>query len=386
MKKKVLSVLCLLLCICCFVGCRTREDLIPKELGAPEGLWLYRGAERMRTDGSEREKLFTDIELDGEAYSEEDYTVGDYCYCTDTKTAFFTLHAGEGHYLYVYDYAEKTGKQMGRVEEWCTVYASEYYICFVGKNVKSLYSRDGVLLCEGMEGFEFTQDILYKYERSGEEDLLVWWKDGMLHSVPIAHWEGGSQHFYDGKLIYHFTDDGGIAIDTDTEEVFPIPYEGEFDECEGHDGVLWFLTRETRRYTEGSMSYSTNYSRFYRFTPSESSRFIDAFEGNGASLVSATDEEVCICLYDTKWYTSYWYYNIASGELTQGERQWPETDNSLTCGEYTFWWGYEPYGFMTGGKCYYLYRRHGDIVEIMQYAFEDEFHWSDRFFDDICEE
>ena len=375
-------------------GCRTREDLIPKELGAPEGLWLYRGAERMRTDGSDREPLFDEIELDGEIYTAEDYTVRHYDYCTDTKTVFFVLTMESGDYLYAYNYAEKSGKQLSEATEWYSCAISDFYICFKSSDgadiVQSLYLRDGTLICEGLKGFDLKQDILYKRERSEEGNSLVWWKDGVLHSVPIPDWEGYSDDFYDGEFLFHFTEDGGgLAVDVDTEEVYPISYEGSYRsessyESEAHGGVFWFITREVNYVMEGSLSYSEIYSHLYRFTTAGCERVYSFAEGIVA-LCSATDEAVYLCLYDAHWKTDYQYYDIASGGLKSGKLIKEPEDNTFTCGEYTFWTGYEHYGYF--GKCTYLYRRHGDKVEIMQYAFDGEFHFdlNDKFFDDICD-
>lgn len=406
--KKIFPILAILIVSLFLGGCVSEQDLIPKKRGEPEGLWLYLGSERMRTDGSERELLLDEVELDGETYTAKDYKVKNYLYCTDTKTIFFVLTVGESDYLYCYNYAEKWGKQLsGACESGgrhpyaiCAsgLHYSESYVCFESlqqqetETVTRLFLRDGTPVCEDMMNFQFSRDILYKFEKGEEGNTLTWWKDGDLHTVSTPAWEGNVKGFYDGAFIYHFEYGKSLAVDVDTEEVYSITYEGSYYsdwsyEEEVHNGVFWFITMENKQITDGSSSHWEFCCRLYRFTAA-GCELVYTFEQGKIKVffVDATDEAVYLCFYnnyagyDHNSRSTYKYYDIASGTLKDGEKPYEEKDKTFTCGEYTFWVGYRHYGLM-GGRCYYLYRQHGDTVEIMQYIFDD----NQKFFDDICE-
>lgn len=397
--KKIFPIIAILIMSLLLCGCREREDLIPEKLGEPDGLWLYRGTERMRTDGSERELLFDKVELDGIVYTTDEFEVPYHLYCTDTKTIFFVLTIGENDYLYCYNYDEKWGKQLSDACEsggyhpyyiCCGLHCSESYVCFESlhlqekETVTRLFLRDGTPVCEGLTNFEFSQDILYKIEQSEEGNTLTWWKEGGLHTLSIPAWEGYADDFYDGGLFYHFTEDGqGLAVDTDTEEVFSIPYEGSYDDSGTHNGILWFVTREKSHNADDFVTNWDYYNRLYRFTPAGCEP-VYTFEHEKLARIDVTDEAVYLGWYGEGFSTTYQKYDIAEKTLKESKQYFPETESTFTCGEYTFWVGYEIYGW--SGRCYYLYRQRGDTVDIMQYIFNDDpnFGKFDLYFDDIC--
>ena len=70
----------LLLLAACAVEPRSEIDVIPDTLGTSEGLWLYKGNMRSRTDGMEEEKLLTSLTVGEEEYGAEDFTVVSYKY------------------------------------------------------------------------------------------------------------------------------------------------------------------------------------------------------------------------------------------------------------------------------------------------------------------
>ena len=55
--------LLLLTVACKSVEPRYESEVIPDSLGAPEGLWLYKGNLRSRTDGTEEEALLTSLSV-----------------------------------------------------------------------------------------------------------------------------------------------------------------------------------------------------------------------------------------------------------------------------------------------------------------------------------
>ena len=281
-------------------GCKTYEDMIPEELGKPEGLWLYRGNERMRSDGSESERLLKEITLGGVSYSENEYTIDEYniVYCTDTKTIFYGLGRTEDdgthrNHVVMYDYSAKTAVEIGEFEERQIITASETYVflCNVYNNsdTGTLYTHRGELVAEGLKG-HLLHDFVgaWKYYYNTDETTFTYWRNGETHSVTHVGWgsfdliDGGA---YDGRYYVTRTREGETAyvLDLETEELREYPIEE--------------------------------------------------------------------------------YYAAFQKEQTENDGE-----EYLNCGEYTFWVETVSRRSLFGRReVSYLYRRHGDRVEIMQY-------------------
>lgn len=436
MKKFYAIALSLVGMLLCFAGCGPlKESLIPKELGVHEGLWLYRGTERMRTDRSEREPLLGDVVLDEETYTVEDYKVKTYLYCTDEKAAFFVLTVEVGDYLYCYNYAEKRGVQLSEACKsggehpsrgyLCAsgLHSSESYVCFesideMGKTVTSLFLRDGTPVCEGMRNFEFLQDILWKYERGESGRLqLTWWKDGELRSVETALWTYDTGNFfYDGECFYEFSGQG-VSVNTNTGETALLTYEGTKSNWRDFYGTAYFLTYGKQELCTNKYhsvihnQYIYSSCRLYACVGGEAKLLYTfdesldmVFYGYGnykegmiplAHQYSAVERNAGFTQVNGFWkrekpfeYTEHreYYFDAVKGELKKGSApEIRQEREELVCGDYTFWIDYKTYpdGFYTG-HCQYLYREYQGKVEIMQYAFDRPLH-ANPFYNDICE-
>ena len=76
---------------CKSVEPRSVAEVIPASLGEEEGLWLYKGNTRPRTDGTEEETLLTSVTVGETEYGEEDYKIIRYKYVSGTFEIFYIL-------------------------------------------------------------------------------------------------------------------------------------------------------------------------------------------------------------------------------------------------------------------------------------------------------
>lgn len=393
MKKKLFSILCLMLCALCFVGCASMEDLVPTELGEPEGLWLYRGAERMRTDGSERERLFTDIELNGRTFTEEDYKVAEYVYCPEVRKAFFVLSSWNeeirwwDYYCYLYDYVEKTGRQLNETAgSYWRLQANDFYVCYFRgeQGPIEVYRRDGTFVLETETEYDLAGDVLWSYNRQENGEELSWWQEGVWHSVLLPGREGISYCVYDGEYLYDYSERGVYAVHSKTEEVHALEYEGTAYDYTPSTGELYFLTYEQYSEKKDHIVYKT-YSgcRLYRAIGTKA-ELVYTFRKPWSMWIDYTnDVEGYIQLrHSNKGDGVDYYLNLKNGKLKKGRVPKKDSTEELICGEYTFWVGHRTTIFGSGYN--YLYRSDGNKTEVMQYIFRDHGQ-SYRFYDDICE-
>ena len=418
--KKIFPVIVILSAALLLGGCARYEDMIPETLGEPEGLWLYRGTERSRTDGSETEPLFDEIVLDGETYTAEEYTVCDYLYCTDEKTAFFVLEIRNSetydylYYSYFYNYAEKAGRQLGKGTR-SSIYVEEngFYVYFSDRGYQSskkLYTRSGEWIEDFPSGYDIVDDVLWSYVWHEEGEELVWWKAGEYHSAMLPKREGGYSVFYDGEYLYDCSENSIYAVHSETAHMNSISYDGTIYEYTMSEGKVWFLTYTSCNLDEENHENVHSGCKLYRisgmeaeliYTFKESWSMKFRWGGNimegyielnrrrkyKSSMLWYEDWKPKIETYET--YESIAYYlNLENGKLKKGTAPRKEfLPEKLVCGEYTFWVENKHYGFVMwlGGECSYLYRSDGEKTEIMQY----EFIYSGRvhfyFYDDICD-
>lgn len=167
--------------------------------GTSDGLWLYKGNERMRTDGSERDRILKEIELDGVLCGEEDYTVLQTVYCTDGGVIFYELQKGDDSFLYLYDYVNKEGQQFGVSYKSMKIKTSDTYVYVTGTTddreyfgkTDVLFQRDGTFVTyvekNGFHpfGFSLDEDVLWgHYYNSLDFSLEVdWWRAGEWHTM-----------------------------------------------------------------------------------------------------------------------------------------------------------------------------------------------------------
>lgn len=142
----------------------------------PDGLYLYRGNYRMRTNGSETEKLVNRLSVpytddnDETAYKTlRVSSVRIYQYSTENHTAIFcanVIPAGNDMYLIFYNYQTKTDKILTAVSDECDIFVSDsyYYVRQIHETdgAESVYERlytvaTGDLVCESTG--EAPQDV-----------------------------------------------------------------------------------------------------------------------------------------------------------------------------------------------------------------------------------
>ena len=377
--KRIFSVFAILFAAVTLGGCRifTKEEMIPEHLGEPEGLWLYRGNERMRTDGSEREYLFEEIDLDGETVS--DFEVDDCLYCTGEGKAFFSLARASGYCLYLFDYAEKRGEVLLETEDELRMTSSDGYVYAQSNEKGYLYRQDGVLVASELEGdFSLVDGLLC----SLTDDAFFWWEDG-LHSValtPAAKAARPRHDFFVQNNRFGFAGpDAVFFIDLEREELTDVAYKGHWRAQRRVSGAEYFLTYD-------SYDRSPQEFRLYEVKNGELRlAYTFPWEAEVSFLEGRSGIINFYCVY-TAAYTGkvtygYCHYSIADGKLYNGEVKFPrEADDALVCGKYAFWVSSHQYGpVFGGGTCYYLNRRHDGIEEIMQYSFDNDGY----FFDDI---
>ena len=395
MKRKF-SILAIAIAACLALsGCRllTQEDMIPEHLGEPEGLWLYKGNERMRTDGSEQASLFEDIEIDGETVA--DFSIDQYLYCTDAGTAFFSLEVDTKYYLYLFDYVEKSGQILWETQNRLSMSSSDECVFVSTSRNGLLYRHDGELLSADIgTGFFFQDGLLCRIT----DTAFCWWEEDGLHSITPSGltWEtrrySHSDYFVQNR-IFCFVGNGTVFfIDLEQETLTDLAYEGKWSQQRQIDEAAYFLT-----YTSPDSPY--NY-RLYEVKdgtlrlactfPSEakvsfgncgdgtinfvcdyrSAAQIESVEGAPAPVLTSSGT------------TAYCYYSIKDGKLRDGSieiAKKAEDADAFVCGEYSFWVSYRAYGgWFDGGRCYYLNRKHDGIEEIMQYSFDNDGY----FFDD----
>lgn len=164
---------------------KSLDDILPAKYGESEGLYLYSGAAKMRTDGSEREDILKSVVIDGE--TSEDFSVnnGDYAYSSETNKIFFVVKAEDKEYLYLYDYKAGEGKTLSEAAE-LKFSKSESYVYVTSESEEKgwLYSRaDGTLLCDGIYGelvgdFLCSQTLEYDYDKREWNDVFSWYYGG----------------------------------------------------------------------------------------------------------------------------------------------------------------------------------------------------------------
>lgn len=392
-----------------FCGCSSIEDLIPKEFGKSEGLWLYKSNERMRTDGSEREALFDTIELDGQTVA--DFSVSTYCYCVDEDKIFFSLKLETGYCLYLFDYMDRSGEALWTQKYDYILCLSDDYMYVRGDDCARLYLHDGTLVSTEV-GVDYVCNDGLLCAVDGNE--LTWLNKDGAHTVELTP-EARSVYDYsrwdsfirDNKLCFIGRRGEGIfVIDLERDALTDIPYEGERSTDRiTLDGADYILTCDIARkpHTAG------NDGDYYNF------RMYELKDGK-LNLACAFPKEAVVDIADygdgyinfrcgraqtwgedkngktvelTRRIYNWRNYNycISDGKLNSGLKK-IEADkekDSFVCGEYSFFVTHATRGdLMSVTYCYYLNRRHGDKVETMQYSLQGKDGYNrGHFFDDI---
>lgn len=399
----ILSVLAAAATVLPFTACATEkelEDILPKKYGESEGLYLYRGNVKSRTDGSEKQPVLQNVELDGETYGKEDFKVTDYAYATAVNKIFFTLTANRQEILYLYDYKAGTGEKLYAADSLEIAASDKYAYVTDDKNEKSfLYSlADGTLVCDEIYG-TLGGDLLYKrdvvYDETEEE-----WKDRFSYFYGDSVKEAFSeQNRLDLRYLYQYENyvyflsytspcvinlDDGTVNDLNFEHGVPRNYDTHL--CT--DGLYTLTTR----YVENGDKTQTLYT-LYKLSGGQAEtdyEFGNNLYGNTMLAVQGT-----LYFHMRTSRNTYTYRYDAKKKnlrrLSSLPKEQPSRTQELSVGGYKFYVenkryneyqfaGYLPIPIPSYKWCYFLYREKDGKTDIMQYSTE-----SRKLFDDICE-
>ena len=403
----MLFALPLILFAACSVKPRSEKNVIPDVLGDSEGLWLYKGNKRSRTNGTEEEKLLTSLTVGDEVYGEEDFKIISYMYVKDTCEIFYVVQIDTDCRLCHYNYMTKESSDLYDLPDTST--PENYFIevsdslVYVAKRV--IFSHNAELMGEYSYG---TLDGNIVYHFAGKKFEYV--MNGEKHLVELSASFASSEYHRYGNYVY-LLDDVGCAINLDTAECTTLSVFGtsrdryrQIDDFYYTDGSLFVLS-----HCYPKSSYGFLEERLYqliRITGASASVAYDF----GNAIYGVTMSVDGSTLYFVKGgkrriQNEYYAYDgktetmkrvsaktvkkgKTTADLEKAEKK-NDNDKKLSVGDYTFYvnsTGYDnvsdAFGSHYSKTCYYLMRQYGDKKEVMQYSLNKNRGY---FFDDICE-
>ena len=402
--------LLLLTVACKSVEPRYESEVIPDSLGAPEGLWLYKGNLRSRTDGTEEEALLTSLTVGETEYGAEDFKIVSYQYISGTYEVFYIIQIESDCRLCHYNYFTKESSDLYDLPDTedpqdykIKVSNSLVYVVNEGyPHFGVIFSRTAELLHENFYG-ELDGDCVYANKNNTFEYYI---KGGEKHAVPF---DDLSYEVYQrcGKYVYLFGSKT-YAINLETEECTELSLfnaesdmEYRFEDFYCVDGSLFVIILFYRR-------NSDNDDRIYKFIRVTGGSAAVAYDfgdvPNGVTMLINGSTIYLVKGDMGRWWTKYYAYDcktgttkkvsqktVKSGKSTDElKKEAAATEKELVVGEYSFYVtsiGYDRQsGFMTSyyaKTCYYLMRRYGSQEEeVMQYSLDKN---NGYFFDDIRE-
>ncbi len=392
----------------CAVEPRSAADVIPESIGKPEGLWLYRGNVRMRTDGSQAENILSDIQINDVSYSKDDYSVCKSAYLAEEHVVFYIVELSDNaRHIVRYDYKNKTTSHVYDIsdiaeDDLCIQYSDEYYYVSDSQNERGLlFSSTGELLCDSIYGV-LNGDLLHDGINNGlAHYTFTWYKNGKVHSVEskvagVAFscrdmvYYNDYCYFLDARLPRVVDAVGGKLSDLNikADDKSAAVFVEDYYEYGGH---LYLLTLH---YEDDLHIY-----RLFDVYGSEARLVYNFGNGShGGAKMKVNGSMMYFSLpYDGR-HVKYFSYNAATDKIkrvfskdyTKGSstQSASRTDIKKRVGEYTFYVdsiGYDDQPNMMGTSytktCYYLMREHKGKSEIMQYSLNGN---GGKFFDDIC--
>lgn len=415
-KRLIISIICILtLCaavlpLSACLGKKSLEDILPSEYGESEGLYLYSGTSKMRTDGSEREDILKSVVIDGETIKEFSVRHGDYAYSTETNKIFFVVNAAEKEYLYLYDY--KTGEGITLLEATgLEFFKSESYVYVTLKSAEKgwLYSRsDGTLLCDGIYGeligdFLCSQTMEYDYDKREWNDVFSWYfggaksvkgieqglrLDNMYRYENFVYFLNHSHAPYtvnleDGTLS-ELTFDGKVpnsVRDTELSYYAPNLYYCDVKECDsGLYAVTVHYEGEERLY------------ELYKLSGGKAEKEYEFGDCRYGFETFSVKGDLYFEIGHSRGKRTY-RYNAKTNKILRASVPSTKTDRTqeLSVGDYEFYVkpevyyeyqfpGYLPIPIPVAKYCYFMYREKGGKRDVMGYSTGKHI-----FFDDIRE-
>ncbi|MDE6411268.1 MAG: hypothetical protein K2L02_01875 [Clostridia bacterium] len=337
---------------CKSVEPRDEADVIPDKLGTSEGLWLYKGNTRTRTDGTGEESLLTSITVDETEYGEEDFEIVYYTYIRKSSEIFYIIQIGDDCRLCHYNYKTKESSDLYDLPDTQTPQSDlvEMSDSLVYVADRAIFSYNAELMYDDYHG---TLDGNIVYNLKGKEFEYV--MNGEKHVIKLGSSFAKNAYQRYGNYVYLLGSEV-YAINLDTEECTTLSVFNTGDDIYlGYkdyyymDGSLYVLTRSYSR------NYNTDerYFQFIRITGASASVVYDF--GAASSMYMSIDGSTIYLEKDEKGDREYQYaaYDSKTGELkrasskefengkTTSDLKKPEKISghirSLTVGEYTFY-------------------------------------------------
>lgn len=399
-----------------FSSCKQREDCIPKRLGKAEGLYLYYDNYRSLTDGTQVERLLSDITVNEVTYSTDEYEIANLAYMTSKKEIFYSLETqkeGEEtkYFLWHYNYDTKENGWLYTFEDNPMVYTSEYYVLaraydgYGGTKQSVLFDGDLNFISDEFSGgkFRLVDDYLYCENTFG---MFAWWKDGKFFEIRTEYEEISSNDILlTGDYAYLFYGSKLFLVDMNTGEykIHTFAYGETMYDRSGYMGRrAYFDHRGDKRYCiTSSEQRETN----YEFLPLHTSCTLWVLEKLEITRLYTFDEKYQVefsdCndnylnfeierynpLMQDKSDEFHGYYDLTDNRFVKGKTQKIEgKEGRFKIGEYEFYTNSQTYGALLAPEyCYYLHRVHNGKDEILQYYFEvyDSHEVNPILFDDI---
>lgn len=173
--------------VCAMTACEKPQSdgpFTPTDPVTPDGLWLYYGNSRSRTDGSEKADILTTVEINGSEFGADEYEIIEINYAVDTHEIFYSLRAADATYVYCYDYKEKTGEikySFPSDVKGVKTYFSDTYAYVRSENIGALFTLDGQFVTDDFYG-TLLGDAVYRIDSDG----FSWYRDGRCSASRAA--------------------------------------------------------------------------------------------------------------------------------------------------------------------------------------------------------
>ena len=398
MKKllsRVLSAILLFGCCGIFAGCMEKEDCIPETLGQAEGLYLYYNNYRSFTDGTEEETLLSEITIDGNTYTDEDFEIVYLEYATTVKEIIYSIAVPQeestSYYVWHYNYDTKESGLLFETSSYAWIDVSEHYILLKigsGNFPKTLLLDLQLnIVEENFVGWYYLyEDYLYKatYYNFGK---FSWWKDGTFHEIQTVKKELSSSHCYvTSDYAYLFYDSVLFLVDMNSGE-YKTHNLGENEILKDWHG---FLQRGDKLYcittsqiTQTNLKYfpletgcrlyclqGFDVTLLYTFNKEYQMEFDG---GNDKYLNFEIEQFKTYLLKEDATVRFHGYYDIEKNSFVKGKTKNVQTEKeNFKIGEYEFYSDRVKYGPLMGHYyCYYLHRITNGKDEILLYHFDE---------------
>ena len=389
-------------------GCSIKaEDYVPETLGAPEGLYLYKGNSRSFTDGSEPADILTEITLGETVYGSDDFEINSAAYMTETHEIFYTVSVDEKCLVWHVNYKTKVSEFLYEFPEGERAYleSNNYYVLAQSNSTGILFDKNTEIISDACADFTLSQDVLYKID----DTTFEFWKDGKTTKVDIRFQPRYYGIFHLGNYFYMFGEEKAVSVSLDSGKTvfFDLTENAKgtvhglyrtyvldnalFFVLNGNYNTLWKAENGTFEilHTYSDENCSTHKNDGMRY---DETYVVIKDYGQGILNFSYS---CCWLRGGESWYHEHrFYYDAASGEVKNGEKSIPKSEpESLTVAGYRFYiskryYGHPLWGSFAGetGYYYYLNREKAGKKEIMQYKYvSSSDNVTVKFYDDICE-